>query len=123
MKFLLDANTEYRLALFLKKLGHDVTAIATSYPPGLPDEEVLAIAYNEQRILLTNDRGDFGELIFHRRFPHYGVILFRLRIGDIAIKEARLHQVLTEHGNQLRNFIVITPKRIRIRKSVEKQAA
>jgi predicted nuclease of predicted toxin-antitoxin system len=38
---------------------------------------VLAIATAEQRVLLTNDK-DFGELIFRRRLPHAGVILFRL---------------------------------------------
>ena len=78
MKFLLDQNIDHRLAVYLRALGHDVTAIAYDYPHGLSDEEVLAIAVREKRILLTYDRADFGELIFGYNHPHCGVILFRL---------------------------------------------
>ena len=35
MKFLLDENTEYHLAVFLKDLGHDVTAIVHDYSHAL----------------------------------------------------------------------------------------
>ncbi|MCL4489624.1 MAG: DUF5615 family PIN-like protein [Chloroflexi bacterium] len=74
MKFLLDESADLPLAMFLRESGHDVTAIAHDYPQALKDREVLAIAYREQRILLTNDR-DFGELIFRQRLPHSGVVL------------------------------------------------
>ena len=77
MNFLLDESAEFRLAALLQQHGHYVKAIAHDYPSGLPDRQVLAIAKNEQRILITNDR-DFGELIFRQRMPHAGVILFRL---------------------------------------------
>jgi len=50
MKFLLDECVEYRLVFFLQKEGHDVTAIGHDYPHSLPDPEVLALAYREQRI-------------------------------------------------------------------------
>ncbi len=64
MKFLLDQNVERRLASFLKNLGHDVKVVSIDYPAGILDQEVLSHAYKESRILLTNDKGDFGELIF-----------------------------------------------------------
>ena len=66
MKFLLDENVERRLAPFLQELGHDVTVVGVDYPSSLSDHEVLVIAYKERRILITNDRSDFGELIFRR---------------------------------------------------------
>ena len=47
------------------------------HPSGVPDDEVLAIAYRERRILITRDR-DFGELVFVYWQPHRGVILLRL---------------------------------------------
>ena len=75
MKFLLDQNAERRIAPFLRNLGHDVKVVAVDFPPDIPDHEVLAYAYKEQRILITNDKGDFGELIFKDFHPHAGVIL------------------------------------------------
>jgi predicted nuclease of predicted toxin-antitoxin system len=79
MKFLLDENMDFRLVPFLGYLGHDATAISVDYPHGLPDHEVLTLAHKEQRILLTNDIGDFGALVFQQRLPHSGIILFRLK--------------------------------------------
>ena len=66
MKFLLDESAEFRLATFLEGEGHDAKTIAHDFQHSLSDEEVLAIALREQRILITNDR-DFGELIVRRR--------------------------------------------------------
>ncbi len=117
MKFLLDENVEYRLASFLRTQGHNITAIGHDYPHGLSDRDVLARAHKEHRILLTNDRSDFGELIFRHHLLHSGVLLFRLKIGDIEMKHVRLQQVLSEYANQLHHFIVITAKKVRIRKS------
>ena len=91
MKFILDQNVERRLASFLKNLGHDVKVVSIDYPAGILDQEVLSSAYKESRILLTNDKGDFGELIFRHHHPHSGVILFRrMRLGDMLTKQARL---------------------------------
>ena len=56
MRFLLDESADYPLSDFLQKYWHDVTAIAHDYPQSLSDLQVLAIAQEEQRILITNDR-------------------------------------------------------------------
>ena len=102
MKFLLDQNVERRLASFLRDFGHDVKIVSLDYPPGIVDQEVLAHAYKESRILLTNDRSDFGELIFRYHHPHCGVILFRrMRSGDMLTKKERLSYVLQEYAGQL----------------------
>lgn len=82
MKFLFDQSADRRLLPYLQSLGHDVTAIGANYPSGLPDEEVLAIAQREQRILVADDR-DFGELVFSKRQAHVGVIYFRLPPSEI----------------------------------------
>ncbi len=125
MKFLLDENIDYRLAPFLKQLGHDVTAISVDYPHGLPDHEVLALAQKEQRILITNDAGDFGALIFQQHLPHIGVILFRLKAeqANLQLRKERLSYVIKNYGNQLHHFLVVTPHRIKIRKTTGKLAA
>ena len=125
MKFLLDENADRRLAPFLRGLGHDVTVISQDYPVSLFDTEVLDIAFREKRILITNDRGDFGELIFRQLLPHCGIILLRLKLEDanLALKKERLQYVLNEHTDQLQHFLVVTPTKIRIRKTSIKIAA
>jgi predicted nuclease of predicted toxin-antitoxin system len=116
MRFLLDESVDYPLASFVRSLGHDTTAIAHDYPFALKDTEVLGIATAEQRVLITNDK-DFGELIFRRRLPHAGVILFRLKHEDLEIKRHWLNHVLDHYADQLDQFIVISDHGIRIRHS------
>jgi predicted nuclease of predicted toxin-antitoxin system len=124
MKFLLDQNVERRLASFLKNLGHDVKVVGIDYPAGILDQEVLSHAYKESRILLTNDKGDFGELIFRNHDPYSGVILFRrIRSGDVLTKQERLSFVLQAYATQLRHFLVVSPKSVRIRKTQIQKAA
>lgn len=118
MKFLLDQNVERRLAQFLKQSGHDVKIVGVDYPAGLEDSKVLAIAYQEHRTLITNDRSDFGELIFRFSQPHRGVILFRhIRSGDIDMKQKRLSYILEEYADQLHHFLVVSRNSIRVRKT------
>lgn len=115
MKFLLDESADFPLLLFLKELGHDVTAIARDYPHALKDREVLAIAENERRILITNDR-DFGELVFRQHLSHSGVILFRLGEESLHTKRECLKRVLAEYGDKLTDFVVVTERSVRVRR-------
>jgi predicted nuclease of predicted toxin-antitoxin system len=122
MKFLLDESVELRLQPFLKTLGYDVTSVAKDYLYGLFDEDVLEIAAQEQRILITNDK-DFGELIFRHHLSHHGVILLRMKGTDIEAKRTRLQEVITEYADQLSQFLVVTPKSVRVRRTTKQAAA
>lgn len=116
MRFLLDQNADARLIPYLSVLGHDVTRIARGHPPGLPDPEVLAIAFRERRILITHDR-HFGGLVFVEHQPHAGVILLRLGSPPpLALTIDRLTDVLTSYADALNQFIVVTPDRVRLRR-------
>jgi len=116
MKFLLDANVEYRLATYLLSLGHDVKTIAHDYPSALADQEVLSIAVKEMRVLITNDR-DYGELIFRQHLSHSGIIYFRLKNSkDISGKLHWLQTVLQTHKDNLHEYLVVTPNCVKIRK-------
>jgi predicted nuclease of predicted toxin-antitoxin system len=97
------------------KRGHDAVRIGREHPSGLPDEEVLAIAKREGRILITDDR-DFGELVFRRRHPHRGVIYLRLASYSFALTTARLEYVLTNYADRLDRFLVVTPASVRVRR-------
>jgi predicted nuclease of predicted toxin-antitoxin system len=115
MKFLFDQSADFRLIDHLRSLGHDVTAISRNYPHSLADEDVLAIARQEQRILLVAD-SDFGELIFHQGLAHAGIVFFRLPGANVQIKIDHLNTVLEEHAEELAagEFLVVTPGHIRI---------
>lgn len=115
MKFLFDQSVDFRLIPHLRELGHDVQAISRNYPPSLADEDVLAIARQERRILVVADR-DFGELIFHQGLFHAGIIFFRLPGAQLHAKIDQLNTVLQEHAEALerREFLVVTPGQIRV---------
>ncbi|MBI3968086.1 MAG: DUF5615 family PIN-like protein [Chloroflexi bacterium] len=115
MKFLLDESADLPLADFLSDRGHDVKSIVRDYPRSLSDREVLALAVQEERILITNDR-DFGELIVQSRLDHTGVIYFRLGEESIPTKLEWLARVLAEQSHQLDHFITVTNRRIRVRR-------
>ena len=115
MKFLFDQSADFRLIPHLRSLGHDVTAVSRNYPHGMPDEDVLALAQEGQRILIVADR-DFGELIFNQRLTHAGVIFFRLPGATLQTKIDHLNRVLEEYIAELERgeFIVVSPGQIRV---------
>lgn len=115
MRFLLDESVDARLQAYLQRDGHDVTSVRLDHRPGMPDHEVLAVAREEGRILLTNDR-DFGELIFRQRLPHQGVILFRLQSVSLDAKLGALREVLLHHADQLGSFLVVSEAGVRVRR-------
>jgi predicted nuclease of predicted toxin-antitoxin system len=115
MKFLFDQSADFRLIAYLRSLGHDVTAISRDYPHSLADEDVLAIAQREQRILVVADR-DFGELIFNQGLAHAGVLFFRLPGAQLQTKVEHLDQALEDHADNLAagEFVVVAPGNIRV---------
>jgi predicted nuclease of predicted toxin-antitoxin system len=115
MKFLFDQSADFRLIDHLRRLNHDVTAISRDYPEALADTDVLTIARTEKRILVVADR-DFGELIFHQRLTHAGVIYFRLPGASLAVKIERLHTTVSMYARALYRgeFVVVTANNIRI---------
>ena len=83
-----------------------------SQDPG--DEEILAQAYREQRVLVTLDK-DFGELAIRRSLPHCGVV----RLVNIAARQQGTicQQMLLQYGDELTRAAIITVEagRVRIR--------
>lgn len=115
MKLLADESIEYRVVTGLRKKGYDVISIFEKSPSDT-DVIVLHRAYKEKRILLTNDT-DFGELVYHKKLPHAGVVLFRLPIEDAQSKLKRLLFFLETTKEDLRNkFTVISEHKVRIRR-------
>lgn len=115
MRFLVDRCAGRRLAVWLSSQGYDVLESRTlGADPG--DRELLQIAAEQERILITIDT-DFGQLVYVDRASHFGII----RLPDVpAERRIRLMEiVLREYTNQLeeRALITIRGERIRISKS------
>lgn len=114
MKFLADQNVELAVIEGLRAAGHDVLAVR-EVSPRLPDEEVLALAVREARIVVTNDK-DFGDLVYLRRQLASGVILMRLSDEGGPTKRDAVLAVVRELADQLvGKFAVVLDDRVRLR--------
>lgn len=77
VRLLADESFPGDIVQALRQKGHDVFWVRME-APGIPDPEVLSLAQEDSRILMTFDK-DFGELAFRRRLPaSCGIILFRV---------------------------------------------
>ena len=115
MRFLLDVCAASRsMQTTLTALGHDVLS-AAEHAPRATDEELLALALVEGRILITEDK-DFGELVFVRRLPHTCIIRFSAM--PVAEKVAAMRQLIEGETEAMQqgNIIVVTRNRVRIRR-------
>jgi len=113
MKLLLDACVWGGACKEIEAAGHDVIwAGEWIEDPG--DEEILARAYSEGRVLVTLDK-DFGELVVVRGMLHRGIV----RLVNIAAKlqAGVCLRVLTLHGKDLEAGALVTaePGRLRVR--------
>lgn len=113
MKVLLDTCVWGGACGALEAVGHEVLwAGSWDQDPG--DEEILAFACREGRVLVTLDK-DFGELAVRRGLPHRGIL--RLVGFPARLQGPACLQVLQSHGSLLEQgcILTLTPERIRIR--------
>lgn len=81
MRIIADKNFPRDIVLALRQRGHDVIYVSEMMS-GAMDDEILAFAHDEHRLMITYDK-DFGELAFRHRQPsHGGIILFRIPYSD-----------------------------------------
>jgi predicted nuclease of predicted toxin-antitoxin system len=59
VRLLLDEQFSHRIAEALRANGHDVRATDELGLNGAPDEELLVIALDQGRVLVTNNVADF----------------------------------------------------------------
>jgi predicted nuclease of predicted toxin-antitoxin system len=98
----------------LREKEHDVVWIRTD-SPGSKDQDVLARAVVERRILLTFDK-DFGELAFHACLPaDCGVILFRISAPSSSLLSSAVIAAIESRSDWAGHFAVVDEHRIRMR--------
>jgi predicted nuclease of predicted toxin-antitoxin system len=111
MRFLIDRCAGTHLAAWLRTQGHDVVESRDLGPdPG--DRELLELAAQESRILITIDT-DFGQLVFLHRVSHKGLI----RLPDVPRMERVeiLQNVLGRYEDELEAGAIVTVRGEKIR--------
>lgn len=113
MRLLLDTCVWGKAREEMEAAGHDVIW-AGDWPSDPGDDEILAQAHREGRILVTLDK-DFGELAIVHGRVHHGI----LRLVNISARQQATVclRVLAEHGKDLETGAIITvePGRLRLR--------
>jgi predicted nuclease of predicted toxin-antitoxin system len=92
VRWLADECVDASLVYQLRIDGHDVVYMA-EVAPRAGDEDVLARADREQRLLLTEDK-DFGDLVFRQAKSVPGIVLLRIDSRLRALKSARLQAAI-----------------------------
>ncbi len=114
MRFLANENFPAAGIATIAEAGHDIAWVRT-LAPGSKDEEVLAWAVRENRILLTFDK-DFGELAWRAKLPAAsGIVLFRIPMPPPGRVGSKLASRIAERSDWAGHFAVIEPQRIRMR--------
>ncbi len=112
MRFLVDECTGPAVAQWLRDQSHEVFSVFEE-ARGMADDSILAKAYSEDWVLITNDK-DFGEMVCREKRPTHGVIFLRLRDERAVSKIDAIEKLLDGHKDQLKDtFVVVTETQVR----------
>ena len=112
MKFLVDECTGPAVAAWLRNQNHEVFSIFEE-ARGMNDDDIIQKAYEENWVLITNDK-DFGEKVYRDGRLHKGIILLRLDDERSSSKIQVLSHLLHKYTERLSNtFVVVTEKQVR----------
>ena len=104
MKILVDENIPASTVTELREQGHDVLDIRGTSDQGMADQELWQKAVQEQRLLITTDKG-FAE---HREDRHYGLLIIRLKQPSRVKIHERVLQALRRYAaNQWPGLMVV----------------
>lgn len=109
-----DAHVSVEMVAMIRGLGHDC-ADASVVPPRMQDVDVLRMAADDSRVVITSDK-DFGELVFVHQIACPGVILIRIALANESDRVAHVRSVWPTVLSRLPgSFITITLSAVRVR--------
>ncbi len=112
MRFLVDECTGPQVAKWLRDKGYEVFSVFDE-SRGIADDVVYSKAFDENWILVTNDK-DFGEMVFRERRPHHGIIFLRLDDERSANKIETLKRLFANHVYKISGqFVTVTENKVR----------
>jgi predicted nuclease of predicted toxin-antitoxin system len=113
LKFLLDVNVGTTIAEALTEAGHEVVRVQL-LTPRERDEQILAWAVRENRILVSYD-SDFTDLIYRDRMaPPPAILYIRFEPPDLALLALRIVE-LARNELLFGHMVVIGPVETRMR--------
>lgn len=114
MKFLVDVGVGRGVENFLRASGFDVKAVR-DVDPRSEDTEILQMAVNENRMIITMDK-DFGDLIYRSGRRHSGILLLRLEAATGVQKAEAVKKIIRNFKEEIKNkFCVFQEGRLRIK--------
>lgn len=115
MRLLLDQDVYAATVNFLVNAGYDVILVSQLGLSQASDEEILKVAQDQNRVLVTRDR-DYGNLVFVRGLGS-GVIYLRILPSTLAVIHQELVHVLQVYSAEelKRAFVVVEASGHRIR--------
>jgi predicted nuclease of predicted toxin-antitoxin system len=114
MQILADENIPGSVVQRLRDTGHDVLWIRDT-SPGIADDEIMRIAVEEQRIIITFDK-DFGELAVTGQGQNPpAIILLRISKPSPATTAETVNQILNGREDWVGHLTVIDDNHIRMR--------
>ncbi|MGL4618429.1 MAG: DUF5615 family PIN-like protein [Waterburya sp.] len=118
IKLLLDQDVYAVTAKFLADSGYDVIRVAEIGLSQASDEDILKIAQEQRRILITRDR-DYGNLVFVKSMG-WGVIYLRMLPVTVNLAHQELIRVLTTYSQQdlVKAFVVVESNGHRFRQAL-----
>ncbi|MGH2354134.1 MAG: DUF5615 family PIN-like protein [Chloroflexota bacterium] len=114
MRLLANENFPGDAVAALRARGHDVAWVHAD-APGSQDDDVLARASAEGRVLVTFDK-DFGELALRAGLPaSSGVVLFRISRPSSEYVVQTIVSALESRSDWAGHFAVVEDTRVRLR--------
>ncbi len=114
MKLLIDVGVGLAVERWCKQAGLDVLAVR-DVDPAMPDSEIITLADEQQRFLITMDK-DFGEWVVRHGRGRHGVLLLRMEGATGKDKEDVVSQILSHWGTELVGRLAVYQRgRLRVR--------
>jgi predicted nuclease of predicted toxin-antitoxin system len=114
VNFLADESVDFPIVKSLRENNFTVDYIP-EIKPGIPDEKVIKLAHQKNRVLITADK-DFGDLTYIGNKISEGIILYRLSGMSNPEKAELVLSVIKNHISELKgSFTVITKDHTRIK--------
>ena len=115
MRLLIDQNLAARVAVLLREAGHDAVHVSERRMSAADDDEVLQLAVDEARVLVSEDT-DFGALLARSGAALPSLVL--LRSAERLTTDARatlLVSTLTRVETELEAGAIVVLGRARVR--------
>jgi len=109
LRLLTDENIDPQVITHLRDAGFDVIDIFEADLRGRSDQQILDLAYQQQRVVLTHD-SDFGTLAIHQHRPMIGIIYLRPGHIDPAFTTATLDAIRHADPDLQPPFILVAKR-------------